>query len=112
MSVAMRALDGVHGRPVVGLPARLEHSVNGLWRVVAEAETDGEGQITDWLSERPPAGLYRIVLASDRYFVTLGLRAAYQQIVIGLRLGATADVPHVSVVISPHSYSTAYETHN
>jgi 5-hydroxyisourate hydrolase len=110
MSVAMQALDGVYGRPAAGIPAALECCRDGSWQVVAQAETDRRGQIDDWVPDRLDAGSYRIVLASDRYFVGLGVHAAYQQIVVGLRINDPYEVRRVYVVMSPHSYSTTYAT--
>ncbi len=110
MSITVQALDVVYGRPASGLTVSLEYSSDGPWRPVAEGETDPGGQISDWNSEALPCGLYRIMLATDKYFVSLGIRAAYPQITLLLRLGDTVAARHVQVLMAPHAYSTYYST--
>lgn len=108
MSITAQALDGVYGRSAAGLPARLEYSRDGDWHPVAEGETDAQGQISEWTGRELRRGVYRIVFDSDRYFVGLGVRAAYPQIAVLLRLRDESDTLRVQVLMSPHTYSTYY----
>jgi len=110
MSITVQALDVVYGRPASGLTVSLEYSGNGPWRSVAEGETDANGQICDWTSKPLSYGLYRIVFATDGYFVSLGVRAAYPQIAVLLRLGETVHTHRVQVLMAPQAYSTFYST--
>jgi 5-hydroxyisourate hydrolase len=110
MTITAQALDGVYGRSAAGLPARLDISTDGRWQAVAEVETDERGQIDDWTGGKLRRGLYRIVFDSDRYFVGLGVRAAYPEIAVLLRLNDESDGLRVQVLFAPHTYSTFFLT--
>lgn len=107
MGIAVQALDTVYGRSAAGIRARLDHVDNGKWTSVAEAETDQEGRVRGWRARRFDRGLYRIVLDSDRYFVSLGLSAAYPEVAILFRMGET-DSCQIQVFLAPHSYSAYF----
>jgi 5-hydroxyisourate hydrolase len=105
MSVSAEVLDGIYGRPAVGIRARLERSARAAWEDVGAAETDTEGQIDQWTRDRMKGGLYRLVFDSDRYFACLGLEAAYPEITVVFRVLDGARTCHIQVLLTPHSYS-------
>ncbi|WP_176993137.1 hydroxyisourate hydrolase [Nonomuraea jiangxiensis] len=108
-------MDSVYGRSAAGVKARLEHSDLSGWRVQAEAETDDDGCVKEWHDRAFARGLYRIVFDSDRYFVSLGLSAAYPEISVMFRMQEDGG-PHeiqirLQLLLSPHAYSTYFGSH-
>jgi 5-hydroxyisourate hydrolase len=110
MTITAHALDGVYGRSVASLPARLERDEEGVWQFVGDAETDVEGRIHDWTGKPVSRGLYRIVFDSDHYFVALGLRAAYPEITVQVRINGEFDACGIEPMLAPHTYYTYYTT--
>ncbi|HLU70696.1 MAG TPA: hydroxyisourate hydrolase [Nonomuraea sp.] len=106
MGIAIQAQDAVYGRGAVGLVVRLEHVEDGRWVTDAQALTDNDGAVREWLDRRLGRGPHRIVLGSDSYFGGLGLRAAYPEIVVAFRTVDETAVSNVHVLLSPHSFST------
>jgi 5-hydroxyisourate hydrolase len=105
MSVSAQALDGVYGRPAVGVRARLEQSVDGHWSGIAEAETDTNGNIVDFADGVLRRGPYRIVFDSDHYYSGLGVSAAYPEIAVVFRVRAEPHTCQIQVLMTPYSYS-------
>ncbi|WP_433256953.1 hydroxyisourate hydrolase [Streptosporangium sp. CA-135522] len=112
MGISAQALDSVYGRSAAGVRARLERAEDSHWSAVADAETDGEGCITEWCGQKFERGLYRIVFDSDYYFVSLGLSAAYPEISVIFRMQHEADSYQIKVMLSPYSYSTYFGSNN
>ncbi|WP_283133071.1 hydroxyisourate hydrolase [Rhizohabitans arisaemae] len=106
MGISVQALDAVYGRPAAGVRTRIERSINGRWSACSDAETDQRGHVGEWSGQKFERGLYRIVFESDRYFVSLGYRAAYTEIVVMFRMQDEADSAQIQVQFSPYSYST------
>ena len=105
MSVSAQTLDVVHGRSAAGIRARLEQQVGRHWRLISQAETDGEGHILDWLDDKLEQGAYRIVFDSDSYFASLGMSAAYPESTVLFRVQDEADNCQIQVLLAPYSYS-------
>ncbi|MEU3457154.1 hydroxyisourate hydrolase [Micromonospora sp. NPDC006766] len=105
MGISARALDGVYGTPATGLRARLEQSVDGCWLPIADAETNADGTIDDFVTGRLLRGPYRIIFDSDQYFSALGASAAYPEIIIVFRLRSESRTCQVQVLMTPYSYS-------
>jgi len=105
VSISAQALDGVYGRPAAGVRARLEQSVDGRWSPVAEAETDADGTIGDFVQGRLARGPYRIIFDSDHYFSGLGVSAAYPEITVVFRVRSEPHTCQVQVLMTPYSYS-------
>jgi 5-hydroxyisourate hydrolase len=110
MSVTARALDGVYGRSAAGVRARLDRLTDNGWAPVAHAETDGEGQITEWAGAPFVRGAHRIVFDSDYYFAGLGVAAAYPEVAVAFRIRDESDTCQVQLVLAPSSYSMHLET--
>ncbi|GAA3425944.1 hydroxyisourate hydrolase [Streptosporangium sandarakinum] len=108
MGIAIQTLDGVYGRPAASVRIRLECADGGHWNPDAKAETDHEGRVQDWKGRRFERGVYRLILESDRYFVGLGLTAAYSEIVVLFRMHDETDSYQIQVQLSPYSYSTYF----
>jgi 5-hydroxyisourate hydrolase len=115
MGIAVQTLDSVYGRSAAGVKARLERANHSGWQVQAEAETDGEGCVGAWRGLAFTRGLYRIDFDSDRYFVSLGISAAYPEISVKFRMQDDGD-PHdiqakIVLLLSPFAYSTYIGSH-
>ncbi|WP_067510129.1 hydroxyisourate hydrolase [Actinoplanes sp. TFC3] len=105
MTLSVQALDGVYGRPAVGVRARLEQPVDGQWATIAVAETDAEGSIGDFAAGTLGRGPYRLVFESDPYFSGLGVSAGYPEIGIVFRIRERPHECRIQVLMTPHSYS-------
>jgi 5-hydroxyisourate hydrolase len=112
MGIDVQALDSVYGRPAASVDVRLDRADNGQWVMDARAVTDHEGRVKEWLEHRLERGLYRIVFGSDRYFVGLGLSAAYPEIVVVFRMIDETCTYQIQVLLSPHSYSAYFGSFN
>ncbi|MEU4578851.1 hydroxyisourate hydrolase [Nonomuraea sp. ATR24] len=112
MGIDVQALDSVYGRPAASVDVRLDRADNGHWVIDAQSVTDHEGRVKEWREHRLDRGLYRIVFGSDRYFVSLGLTAAYPEIVVVFRMTDEACTYQINVLLSPHSYSAYFGSFN
>jgi 5-hydroxyisourate hydrolase len=107
MRITAQARDVVYGRGAAGIAARLEVETREGWRIVTTVEADSSGRLLDWECGDFHRGLYRIVFDSDRYFVALGLQAAYPDITVIFRTIGEIDC-QIQVAIAPYSYSTYF----
>jgi 5-hydroxyisourate hydrolase len=112
MKITAQALDGVYGRSASGVPARLERSESGSWRVVARATTDADGCIRKWQDQKLNPGVYRIVFDSDHYFASLGLVAIYPEVTTMFRMLDEINSCQIHVLLSPYCYSTYFGSHS
>ncbi|SDQ29974.1 hydroxyisourate hydrolase [Thermostaphylospora chromogena] len=108
MGIAIQAQDTVYGRGAAGLWVLLEHIDDGSWTLSARAQTDQDGTVAQWCDRKLERGMYRIVLDTDPYFVSLGLRAAYPEIVVAFRVVDETAVGNVQILLSPHSFSAYF----
>lgn len=108
MRIFTQALDGMYGKPAVGVGARLALAHGNNWTTVAEAETNHEGHIANWDSLSLERGLYRIVFDSDGYFTRLGMTIAYPEVAVVFRMEPEDNSFQVQVTLAPFSYSTYF----
>lgn len=106
MKISAQVLDSTYGQPAAGARARLEHSGIDGWGLVAEAETDPEGNIDSWRQQDLERGLYRLVFDCDSYFAGLGSTTAYPEVVVIFRMPTELHACQVQVVLAPYSHST------
>jgi 5-hydroxyisourate hydrolase len=106
--IALQLFDDLYGSPAVDVAARLERSVEDGWQVAAGARTDSDGCIPEWSRLLPSRGLGRIVLETDAYFASLGIRAAYPFVAVAFRFAPDADRWRILITLSPFSYSAHY----
>ncbi|HXL93494.1 MAG TPA: hydroxyisourate hydrolase [Streptosporangiaceae bacterium] len=106
MKISAQVLDSTYGQPAAGARARLERSDIDGWDLVAEAETDLEGNIQSWRQEDLERGLYRLVFDCDSYFAGLGGMTAYPEVVVIFRMPTELHACQVQVVLAPYSHST------
>ncbi|WP_106398698.1 hydroxyisourate hydrolase [Actinocorallia populi] len=67
MSLTLRVVDSVRGRPAAELPVRLDRYDGNTWQAVDEGVTGGAGELAFAVAE---AGLYRARAAIGQYFTT------------------------------------------
>lgn len=110
MSVSAQTLDVVYGRSAAGVRTRLERFAAGGWQILSHAETDADGQVLDWLEDKLEPGDYRIVLDSDSYFASLGVNAAYPEVIVLFRMQDETENCQIQVLLAPYSYSMFFGT--
>lgn len=108
MRIFTQALDGMYGKPAVGVGARLARANRNSWMTVAEAETNHEGRVANWDALYFERGLYRIVFDSDGYFARLGATTAYSEVAVVFRIEPEPNSFQVQVTLAPFSYSTYF----
>lgn len=110
MRIFVQALDGMYGKPAVGVTARLARADANNWTTVAEAETNHDGWIEDWDVGHFERGVYRAVFDSDGYFARLGVTIAYPEVVVVFRMEPETHSFQLQVTLAPYSYSTYFGT--
>jgi 5-hydroxyisourate hydrolase len=110
MRIFVQALDGMYGKPAVGVAARLARAEANDWTTVAEAETNKDGYIEDWDVGHFGRGVYRTVIDSDGYFARLGVTVAYPEVAVVFRMEPEIYAIQLQVTLSPYSYSTYFGT--
>ena len=60
MSVMVRIINCVYGRPAAGVPIRLERDVDGVWVEQEHGVTDDQGCIARLGDDRLHRGFYRL----------------------------------------------------
>ena len=104
MNVGVSVVNATTGRPVDGLPVRLERRQLGDWQVVRSGVTDARDRIVCRSSELSALWQTRVVLETDRSYTTLGVRPFYSHIEVTFHGSETARDREIPVVISPHGY--------
>jgi 5-hydroxyisourate hydrolase len=110
LRIVTKVVDGAYGKSAVGVRARLSFAAGNAWSTVADAETDGDGCIRQWHSQRLERGLYQIVFDSDGYFARLGAASAYLEIAVMFRIEDESRAFQIHVTLSPYSYATYFGT--
>ena len=110
MQIVVQALDGMYGKPAIGVTARLARADANNWTTVAEAETNQGGCIEEWDIGQFERGVYRTVFDSDGYFARLGLAIAYPEVVVVFRMEPETHAFQLQVTLAPYSYSTYFGT--
>lgn len=106
--IGVFVLDTTTGKPAAGVPVRLQRARRaGDWADLADGVTDAEGCIPSLLpeSEILPAGDYRLLYDTRRYFETQGVRSLYPRICIEVTIDRSERYV-LPLLLSPHGYST------
>jgi 5-hydroxyisourate hydrolase len=107
-TISTHILDTSRGRPAGGVSVALERLNAGEgWSRLAEAETDVDGRIKEFVlsdSQLTP-GTYRLVFAIAKYFKTLNQQSFYPEVAVTFLIEA-AEHYHVPLLINPFGYST------
>jgi 5-hydroxyisourate hydrolase len=104
MSVAVKVINCMHGRPAAGVSVRLEGDVSGTWVEHERDLTDDHGRVA-WLGdERLARGFYRLEFNLDSYFFSLGITPVCAAVSLQFRMADPAESHDVSLFISPSSF--------
>jgi 5-hydroxyisourate hydrolase len=98
--ISTHVLDNALGRPAAGVPVRL---LGPGGAELAAGVTDADGRIGR-LAEGLPAGTYRLVFDTGRYFAAAGRPAFYPEVAVSFAAG-DGDY-HIPLLLSPYAYST------
>jgi 5-hydroxyisourate hydrolase len=107
--ITTHVLDTTSGRPAVGIPVALEHSVRAHeWRAIGRGVTDADGRLRSLVPQDTSleAGLYRLIFDTRTYFDVLGIEAFYPYVVIVFETMPGEPHYHVPLLLSPYGYST------
>jgi len=104
--ITTHILDTSLGRPAAGVPVRLER-LDTEWSVLAEAETDSDGRVTDLLRpDQLVAGTYRMFFDTDSYWERRGEKGFYPFVEIVFSVDEVQEHYHVPLLLNPFGYST------
>jgi 5-hydroxyisourate hydrolase-like protein (transthyretin family) len=106
VSVSIHVVDGVNGRPLTGVRARLQSHAEGTWIERAYAKTDDEGWICQWPGSTLARGIYQLELDLDGYFSGLGIAPFYPAITIRFRIVDPERSNCISMLITPSACVT------
>ena len=104
--VTTHILDTHLGTPAANVLVSLWYNNQG-WQKVAEAHTNADGRITDWMevTERK-AGEYRIEFLVEDYFTQQGLVSLYPKVDIWFKIDSPDQHYHIPLLISANAFST------
>ncbi|MEX3170516.1 hydroxyisourate hydrolase [Serratia quinivorans] len=105
-NISTHILDTSLGKPAAGVRVWLEHEQDGLWRTLAESQTDADGRARDLTSDRLLAGHYRLAADLGAYFTRDLRETLYATAIIDFVIQDAAQHYHLPLLISPYSYST------
>jgi 5-hydroxyisourate hydrolase len=104
MTLSTHVLDNTRGEPAAGVPVRLLRHDGDGWVAVADARTDADGRLRDWVPDGQwQAGWFRLVFDTGAY---LGPDAFYPQVVVDFTVHDPARHHHVPLLLSPYGYTT------
>lgn len=111
MRLSTHVLDSTGGDPARGVLVRWERLAGVDWRPVAEAVTDHDGRVSDWVTARGDAeplatGTHRLVFSTGDYFSGRGVETFYPEVVVVFAVTDTGRHHHVPLLLSPFAYST------
>jgi 5-hydroxyisourate hydrolase-like protein (transthyretin family) len=100
-------IDGVYGKPAVGVPVRIYGMSRENWTEVYRGTTDGSGRTSSSL-DAGGGSVVRLELNLDAYFSTLGVVSRYPMITLVLRITEANASQRVSLLVTP-SACVAFE---
>jgi 5-hydroxyisourate hydrolase len=110
MSVSVRVLDALYGRPAVGVSACLSREADGGIAEQWRERTDDDGLISSLAKPALPFGAYRLELDLDSYFGALGLSPTFSAITIRFYVMAETPYSSISMLITPSACVTFKES--
>ncbi|RLS37196.1 MAG: hydroxyisourate hydrolase [Planctomycetota bacterium] len=107
-TLSTHVLNTTTGKPASGVTVMLQRQAGLDWQEVKRAETDGRGRVSDfYLPGKPlPAGTYRLVFETGKYFKSQGTATFFPRVEILFAIEKTDEHYHVPLLISPYGYST------
>jgi 5-hydroxyisourate hydrolase len=108
MGPSARVIDGVYGRPAIGISVRLVNCSNGDRTEEWRGRTDEDGRVTVATNGPSDYRVCRLIFDINGYFATLGTTPLYPDIEISLRKMDSVS-RQLMVVITPASYAIFME---
>jgi 5-hydroxyisourate hydrolase-like protein (transthyretin family) len=110
MSVSIRVVDCVYGRPAVGISVDLTREREGfpVWRW--HDQTDDEGQVSGLPEPMQKRGSYTFVFDLDGYFRKLGHASLNSAVSIRFHVDSSIEHHDLSLLITPASCFAFRET--
>jgi 5-hydroxyisourate hydrolase len=102
VSISTHVLDAANGRPAAGVGVALSRDEDGVWVMLVETTTDGDGRVPD-LYAAAAAGVYRLRFDVEGYS---GAECFYPEVIVTFRVTDPAAHHHVPLLLSPYAYST------
>jgi 5-hydroxyisourate hydrolase len=104
VSITIRAIDSVHGRPAAGILAHLERKNEHGWGRPSRGRTDDNGQISGWDPEPEiERGIYRVELDLDSHFASLGIAPFMPTAVVSFRILDALEPCSIAMLITPYA---------
>ena len=106
--ITSHILDTSTGKPGEGIAVNLfflEKNDPMGWIKIAEAKSDEDGRINEWLTKEPESGTYKIRFDTKEYFGNNSIDTFYPYVEIIFEV-QTKEHYHVPLLISPFGYST------
>lgn len=105
MSISTHVLDTMRGTPAAGLAVALHRrEPDGVWKQVAQAETDADGRVRNLSDEELEAAEYRLEFDTRPYFERSGLSAFYPSVAVVFTF--EGGHLHVPLLLSAFGYTT------
>lgn len=102
--ISTHVLDTGRGEPARDVRVRLDRRDGGGWTPVAEARTDGDGRLRDWVPAGEwRAGGYRLVFFVEAY---VGFAAFFPEITVAFQVRDPDRHHHVPLLLSNYGYTT------
>jgi 5-hydroxyisourate hydrolase len=109
VTLCVRVIDGVYGRPAVGVSARVLTKAGEIPIVWARERTDGAGRVAAEIDDLFTIRLCEVELDINGYFATLGIAPFYGKISICIRLRNSVSSYEITVFITPSYYFVQME---
>lgn len=111
-TLSTHVLDAVTGNPAVGVEIHVFSLGTGnsggsqdLESLTGSGVTNDDGRVPDLVTGALPAGVYRIVFATESWFSGQGVEAFYPEVSITFRVTEERHY-HVPLLLSPFAFST------
>jgi 5-hydroxyisourate hydrolase len=104
MSVSVRVVDCVYGKPAIGLPLRLSSQVDGTWTERWRDQTGEDGSASTGADIPLARGVCRLEFDLDGYFATLGAKSFYPIATVNFQLSETTSSYRIALLITPFAY--------
>jgi 5-hydroxyisourate hydrolase len=106
--LSTHVLNTATGQPAAGMTVVLQRQAGTDWQELGRSETDRGGRVNDLYLGRKelPAGTYRLVFETGKYFKTQGTATFFPRVEILFATEKSGEHYHIPLLISPFGYST------